>query len=167
MMARLAQAMAQRTRRERGLLASLVFLVLPLTLVFIVALPLIEQRDRARSAQAEARALYLWVQERDAEWQAKGPEANGLAADTSFRPEPVGIAGVEAALGRAGLAEAVRTLEDANDRKITLRLEGARFGDVARFLEWAGPDLGYRIARYRLTAEAAPGLIAAELELQP
>jgi type II secretory pathway component PulM len=167
-MARLAQAWSARPARERWLLASLLFFFLPLALVYLVALPLIEQRDAARAAQDDERALYLWVQARDAEWQAGLKRSRTApAVAPGIAAEPAGIAEVEAALDRAGLSPTVRTLENARDRQISLRLEDAPLSGVASFLEELGPVLGYRMARLRIAARPSPGLIAVDLDLEP
>ena len=131
--------------RERFLLFFLGMVVLPLGLWFLAAVPLMENRETAMERLIEERELEVWVKARDAEWRARSQTDRTAIA----RVEPVGLSGIDRALGEAGM------------RAAATRLENARAGgEVER-------DLGYDTESLRLVRTESSGLVRVELDLKP
>lgn len=95
MMDRLVGFLLGLSRRERWLLAVLALVVLPVGLIYGVALPLTEQRAAARDAVAEARATELWVADQAVTYATLRRDA-GEGRATAHATDPIGISGIEA-----------------------------------------------------------------------
>ncbi len=157
---RLVYLLAQRSDRERWLLAVLVAVVLPLALVFFAALPLRETRDEARRAHAEARAMLDWVS-----GQVRALPAEGAATPSpAAAAEPIGISALEQSLVQAGLRGLVADLSNRDDGGIDLAFDAVPFADLAGWLAAVDKDWGYAIAGFRIERDA-PGLVRASFEL--
>lgn len=162
-MERVAQAWDRMGMRERVLVSSLLLVCVPIALFFFVALPVTSAKAKAELQLDEAVSLQNWVSERHSEWSNTATHQLSAAGANT----PVGITGIETALEDSGLRPSVTTLENSQDGRIRLQLDGASFADFARFLESAGPELGYNIASLRITPGDIQGSIAARLDLQP
>lgn len=163
-MTRLAQALASLSGRERGLLAALVLVALPAGLWLGLAEPLLERRDRARAALAEARALDLRVRQ-----LADDLAALPALADAA-RIAPEGAGGIEARLQAAGLTEAdlgapVR-LTDAGEGALALGFEQVEFTALMAWVASVEAEAGYRLAGLRLHPLGQAGLVEASLRLE-
>lgn len=157
---RLVYLLAQRSDRERWLLAVLVGVVLPLALIYFAALPLREARDEARRAQAEAAALLDWVGD-----QVRAlPVASAAAPAPAAAAEAIGISALEQSLVQAGLRGQVADLSNRDDGGIDLAFDAVPFADLAAWLAATTPDWGYRVAAFRIERDA-PGLVRASFEL--
>jgi type II secretory pathway component PulM len=163
MIDRLATAWDQLQARERIAVASLVLVFIPVGLAFLVALPMLDTRENALRQRSEAASLYQWVLARDADWQSLA----ALGTVAASQVAPVGIAGIEKALTVSGLRDSVSSLENGQDGRVRVQLEGAPFAEFARFLERIAPELGYSIATLRISPATTAGNIVARLELQP
>ncbi|MGV6848429.1 MAG: type II secretion system protein GspM [Marinibacterium sp.] len=164
MMAKLASTLSRLSSRERLLLILLGLVAVPVALVFAVALPLIEHRDRARAALTDSRALLTWVAARDSQWQAQtANRATSAAAPLAA----ASLADLEAALLEAGLSRSVDTLENGHGDAVSIVLGSAQFVAVGAFLEQTETALGYDIARLRITAADTPGQVDVVLDLEP
>ncbi len=160
--ARITAALAERSPRERMLLAGMFGVALPLALWALVAEPLLAERGRAKDRLAEAVALEQWVHARDAEWRASGG-----AGDRGQAVAPAGIAALEQALDEAGLSPLVKTLENGRDGQLELSLDMVAFADLTVLLDRAESELGYFPAELILTAKEDPGQIAARITFAP
>lgn len=165
MSARLMQFLTGLSRRERLLLALLVFLALPVALLQGVALPLLARQEGARTAVAEAEALRLWISERQAEL-ALLPAPETATTDSPSRP-PAGLGALEAGLIDAGLRQALITLTNTSGASVSLRFDGVSFVQLMPWLDGLERDMGYQLASLRLTRTEAPGLVDAEIQLEP
>jgi len=160
--AALAHLLAGRSPRERGLLALLVLLALPVAFVGLVALPLIDARAAARADLETAQAENLWYRARQSQIAAlpvagePGPAAH---------PAPIGPGGIEGRLIDAGLRPAVRLLQNAPGGAVSIELGAVPFDALMAWLDQAAP-MGYAIGTLGLT-RAGPGLVDAALTLEP
>jgi type II secretory pathway component PulM len=161
MSARLIDFLARLAPRERGLVGVLVFAVLPAALCFGLLLPLQERRDAAEAALHEARALQAWVAA-----QAGQMARLGTPGQAGPRP-PVGLSALEQSLIGADLRRAVTGLADRGGGSIALRFEAVDFALLMGWLTAQDPGWGYDIASFRLERGAEPGIVAAELLLDP
>lgn len=153
--------LANLTAREKTLLALLLVFVLPLALWALVAVPLQENRDRAMGALAGAQADYVWVAEQVQSVTRAGADTDAPAT------QPVGIAGLEAALIESGLRPAVTALEATAEGGIALRIEDIAFNSLGRLLEEIEDTLGYTISDLRITPRGDDGQVDASLGLEP
>lgn len=159
----LSWTLAQLSDRERGLLALLVGLALPVAVVALVLVPLAEARDRAAARASETAALLDWV---SAQVRAL-PADPGETADTALPPAaPMAISAIEESLLNFALRDQVAQLANRADGGIDLALDDARFDLVAAWLDEMAPGWGYEIASFRIDA-ASPGLVDATLTLRP
>jgi type II secretory pathway component PulM len=149
--------------RERFLLILLGLVVLPLGLWFLAAVPLMDNRDTAIQRLIEERELEDWVNARDAEWRARGEPGR----ITTARVDPVGLSGIDRALGEAGMRAAATRLENASAGGVSIRLDGVDFVDFGRLLEMVERDLGYDTESLRLIRTERSGLVRVELDLTP
>lgn len=152
--------LAERTPRERGLLAVAAALV-PVALVFGLLLPLAERRAEAEARLSEAVALRDWVAARVAETTALD------AAGPPPSAPPSGPGAVEAGLVAAGLRDLVAGFETAPGGAIEIRFAEVDFQRLMLWLDTAHPGWGYRIAALRLDAAERSGTVAARLRLEP
>lgn len=159
---RLIDFLLPLSRRERGLIAALVFGILPLAVAFLVLLPLAERVPAARQAETDARTLYQWVQARVAEKQAlPAPSEAGSGM-------PIGSGGLEQSLIAVGLRPAVASLDVRDSGVIDLRFDAVRFVALADWLSASEPRWGYVLTRFRFDhLPETPGKVAAQLELTP
>lgn len=164
MSARLMQFLAGLSRRERLLLALLVFLALPLAAVQGIALPLLARQEAARAAVAEAEALRGWVRERQAEL-AQLPAAR---TDTTSNPSPspAGLGTLEASLIDAGLRQSLVTLMNPSGTSVSMRFDAVHFSRLMPWLEGLEREMGYRMASLRLSRTNMPDLVDAEIQLE-
>lgn len=161
MIDRLVDMLLRRSRRERWLLGLALALALPALAHALVIAPLQARHRAALAARAEAAALADWVVERAA-------EADRLATPDRRAPAaPIGIAGLEQSLRAAGLRAAATELGSLGDGRVELRFDAVPFTDLAGWLSGSDPVWGYDIAAFRFERGAEPGLVAAELTLQP
>ena len=165
MSARLMQFLAGLSRRERLLLALLAFLALPVALLQGVVLPLLARQDAARTAVAEAEALRGWISERQAEL-ALLPAPETATTDNPSRP-PAGLGALEAGLIDAGLRQSLVTLTNPSGASVSLRFDGVGFAQLMPWLDGLERGMGYRLASLRLTRTDAPGLVDADIQLEP
>ncbi|WP_164860868.1 type II secretion system protein GspM [Parasedimentitalea marina] len=68
------------SRRERLLVAALVFAVLPLGIFLTVLVPLHDHRLQAQATEAEAQALLVWVADQTVE--------KSICSSPTFLPHP-------------------------------------------------------------------------------
>jgi len=165
MSARLMQFLAGLSRRERLLLALLVFLALPLALLQGIALPLLARQEAARAAVVEAEALRGWISERQVEL-ALLPAPDTIASDSPTRA-PAGLGALEAGLIDAGLRQALVTLANPSGTSVSLRFDGVAFARLMPWLDGLESEMGYRLASLRLTRADTVGLVDAEIQLEP
>lgn len=158
----LAGAVDRLNSREKVLLAALVFFVLPLGLYFLVAVPLQDKRSQTREQLSLVQSEYRWVLARHEEWSAVDK-----LGQTPEQYDPVGLAGIEAALSQQDLRSRVRNLENTDAGGITLRLDPVAFTQVARFLEYLDQTSGYDIKSLGMTATESAGDVELTLDLIP
>lgn len=162
----LAPRLARRSARERFLLALLLGVALPAAFVFLVALPLLDQRDAARAQQTEAQALRAW-------YVARQPEIAGLpdSATTAVQAGagaavPVGLGGLEDRLIDAGLRAAVKLLANTQGDGISLVLADVRFEALMDWIDGVEAEAGYALSALRLERGTDGGLVDADLRLE-
>lgn len=158
-MMRLAQALMDRTPRERVALAVLALVALPAALWFGLGEPLLARREAAREALAQAQAERAWL-------AARLAEAAALPAPAAA-PPPAGLAALEQRLAAADLAGGGARLADAGGGAVALALEGAPFGRLMAWLDGIEAETGYRPTALTLTPAAEPGRVGAEIRLEP
>lgn len=162
MIATLARALSGRSPRERGLLALLVVLALPVAFVGMVVLPLIDAHAAARAELDTARAQRAWYQARQAEIALLPVPGAPQPVD---HPAPVGLGGIETRLIDAGLRPSVRLLQNAQGGAVSIELQAVPFDALMAWLDLVGQG-GYAVAALRLT-RAGPALVDAALSLEP
>ncbi len=160
MIAALARVLAQRSPRERLLLALLLLVALPVAFAALVMLPLRDALIAGRADLAEAQAARAWYAERQIEIAALPVAGVAPALAT-----PVGLGGIEARLIDAGLRDAVRLLAPAPGGGVSLGLDAAPFDVVMAWVEGIGAA-GYRLAALSLEG-AGDGDVTAEIGLEP
>jgi type II secretory pathway component PulM len=147
--------------RERWLIAVLLFVVLPLTILLAIIQPLTERRTALAAELEDARALRVWVSDRSA-------EASALRAlDTSAAAAPIGLAALERGLVDADLRKAVSDLSNRAEGGIALRLDRVLFVDFMGWLSTAERNWGYAINQMRVEDDPEPGFVSVELQLRP
>lgn len=154
-----------RAPRERLLLAVSVLLALPLALGFGWLLPLHEARQEAEAALEEARALNLWVRERQGEIMV-------LAAVAPDGPDgrggPVGASALEQSLRTARLRDWLSALETGGEGGIELSFDTVEFAPLMAWIETQETaGWGYRIDALRLERTERPAMVSARLVLAP
>jgi type II secretory pathway component PulM len=158
---RLAQALLDRTPRERAALAVLALVALPAALWLGLAEPLLARREAARTALAAAEDERAWLAARLAE---------AAALPAVDRTAPAGLAALDQRLTAADLGadspEGAR-LADAGGEAVTLRLDAAPFGRLMAWLDGIEAEAGYRVTTLTLTPAAEPGRVDADLRLEP
>jgi len=160
-MARMIDMLLQLSRRERGLLGLLGLVLLPALLWVWLIAPLLDNRSAITQQVNEARALQFWVAARAADQQQLGQLQGKQLAP------PIGISGLEQSLVAAQLRQQVARLGGQQDGSIELSFEAVEFALLASWMSQMDPGWGYDITVLRLQRRAAPGLVAAELTLQP
>lgn len=162
MSARLIELLLRLEPRERVLVGVLVLLVLPVALGVGVLWPLVEERRAAERELAEARALDIWVQERQVEMA-------GLSRPLikNENHEAVGISAVEQSLIARRLRKSLTELETGDSGEIVLRFDSVEFTDLMRWLDSEDPEWGYEINSLRMERTDRPAWIAARLTLTP
>jgi general secretion pathway protein M len=163
MIERLAGFLNGRAPRERGLLALLAGVVLPIAVILIWVLPQIAARAALNQQLSEAQDLQVWVAERVAEkvaLDAALPEviAGPLAA--------IGISGIEQSLIAAGLRDVVTRLANREGGGVDLGFEAVEFSALSDWLDRSTPIWGYKIDAFRLEATDRAGSVAASLLLE-
>jgi len=159
---RLIYALARLSDRERALLLVLGAVFVPLALVFFAVLPMMQARDAARDAAAEAEAVRNWVAD-----QVRLLPAEGQATGTpGVLAAPIGISAIEQSLLRAGLRDRVADLSNRSGGGVDLAFDAVEFQGLAAWLQDITPDWGYRIAAFRFEQGAGPGLVRASFELE-
>lgn len=166
MMDRLVGFLLGLSRRERWLLAVLTLVVLPVGLIYGVALPLTEQRAAARAAVAEARATELWVADQAVTYATLRRDA-GEGRVTTRATDPIGISGIEASLREADLRRAASELANSADGGITLRFDEVRFTVLAEWLGAQADTWGYELAGFTFERGKREDVVAADLRLVP
>lgn len=164
---RLAQALARLTRRERLLIAALVFVVLPAGLVFGLALPLQERRAAAQAELEAALAQRAWLDARRAEAAALPAADAGEAAAARDAAEPIGLSGLEASLNDAGLRDAVDRISGTGGDGVTLGFAAVRFTDLMPWLDTVEAEAVYTLDTLRLARGDDPATVSAEIVLEP
>lgn len=157
----LAYMLAQLSDRERLLLVVMALVALPLGVVFLVVLPMLEQRDAAQQQAREQAALLAWVSEQ----VTKMPIDAGPGANTENAATTIGISGIEDSLVAATLRDQVAQLVNRPDGGVDLSLDNAPFDRVADWLRQAQPDWGYHLSAFKFDL-ASPGLVNAVFELR-
>lgn len=164
MIARAAALLAQRTPRERLLLALLLGVVIPVGFVFLAVLPLLDQRTAARSALAEAEATQTWYLARQLEIAAL-PVAGDAPVEVAR--QAVGLGGIEDRLIDAGLRDSVTLLANVQGDSVSLTLANVPFGALMGWVEVIEAEAGYAVSALRLERGEDGGLVRAELRLEP
>ncbi|MCT8161669.1 type II secretion system protein M [Pseudoruegeria sp. SHC-113] len=156
-------ALAQRSPRERRLLALLVVVGIA-GLAFAILAPLREARLSAEARVLEERALQGWVQARTAEFSA-------LAAASPALPEaptaPIGTSGIEESLIAARLRNKVSRLSAEGDGRVSLAFDTVEFTRLMTWLSGVSARWGYQIEAFSLARTAPEGSVQAELSLAP
>ena len=147
--------------REKGLIAVLSLLVMPLGMWFLVAVPLKDARARAAAALAVAQADYIWVAEQDRLFSAASTRSK------ESEVTPVRIVGLEAELVARELRDRVITLEEDDGGEIRLQVRAAPFDDLGRFLEHVEQKLGYSLSEMRIAPGEDSGRVDATVGLTP
>jgi len=159
-MARLIDLLLSLNSRERGLLALLAITAI-LGLIFGGLLPLYEQRQSAKMAQREARALETWVVNRIAE---KSTLIRGIPDPPK---NPIGLSRIEQGLISARLRPQLSALTRKEGDELTLRFDQV---DFLRFVSWLSathPGWGYQFKSFRFEALEHSGEITAWITLRP
>ena len=113
----------------------------------------------------EAEALRGWISERQAEL-ALLPAPETATTDNPSRP-PAGLGALEAGLIDAGLRQSLVTLTNPSGASVSLRFDGVGFAQLMPWLDGLERGMGYRLASLRLTRTDAPGLVDADIQLEP
>ncbi len=164
MMERLVTFLLGRAPRERWLLALLVLLILPVTLIFLWLLPQMDARAAAEQNLRTAENLRLWVAERVAEKAA----LDAALPDTPTGPvAAIGISGIEQSLIAAGLRDAVTRLANRDSGGVELGFDVVEFRALSDWLETQTTAWGYQIDAFRFDATDTPGSVAATFLLEP
>ena len=147
--------------RERWLIAVLLFVVLPRTILLAIIQPLTERRAALATELEDTRALRVWVSDRSAEALAL------RALDTSEADAPIGLAALERGLVKADLRKAVSDLSNRPEGGIALRLDRVVFVDFMRWLSKAERNWGYAISQMRVEDDPEAGFVRVEMQLRP
>ncbi|WP_300548194.1 type II secretion system protein GspM [Roseovarius sp.] len=150
--------------RERLLLAMLALVVLPLGMIYGVALPLGDARAAARRDVAEARATELWVADQALIFASETAAMRNAGEGAKAGP-PIGISGIEASLVEAGLRQQASELANAADGGITMRFDAVRFTKLAEWLGTQEKSWGYTLAGFTFERGEREDVVAAELRL--
>lgn len=150
------------TRRERVLLALLLGLVVPVSVAFMVVLPLQDRRQAAEQAQLEALALQRWVSDQSAEMAVLA-----RAAPRQTIGAPIGSGGIEQGLIAAQLRRSVTVLDANGEDGVELQFDRVDFLKLAAWLRSAHPEWGYEIVAFRLEDTEEPGVVSTWLDLRP
>jgi general secretion pathway protein M len=162
---RLADLLADRSPRERGLLTLLIAVAIPAAVVGLGLVPLSERRIAAETALAEAVALNGWVAARAAEAVALVPSVEGAAA--AGPGAAIGVGALEEGLVTAGLRRSVTRLQTGGDGTIALEFDAVDFIGLMHWLDSpAGPPEA-QIDSLQILAAEAPGRVAVRLGLKP
>lgn len=162
MMHALVTQLLRLSGRERMLLAALVLALIGGAGAGVLW-PLAERRAAAEMRLTDVRAEAFWV-------SARADEARLLkAVDTPEPVPPMGLAGVQSSLERAGLIEAVTVLSARSGAAggIELRLDAVAFDRLIQWLTQVRPVWGYRLESFRIERSAQPGLVTAAFDLVP
>lgn len=150
--------------RERGLLAFLGVVVVPLAIAYGVVLPVLSARQEARQSLDSAQTLKRWV-------VAQADQNAALLAapvtPTSPAGPPLGVSGIEKSLVDAGLRGDVSRLANEADGGISLGFEAVRFSALTAWLVDVEPGWGYTLTAFTFTRTDTPDMVAAEFTLDP
>ncbi|WP_412552895.1 type II secretion system protein GspM [Shimia sp. MIT1388] len=150
------------TRRERGLLALLTGVVVPVTVIFAVVLPLQDRRQAAEQAQLEALALQRWVAD-----QSREMAVLSRVSPRETIGAPIGSGGIEQGLIAAQLRRSVTVLDADGEDGVEVQFDRVDFLKLAAWLRSAHPEWGYEIVAFRLEATEEPGVVSTWLDLRP
>lgn len=165
MTARLIQFLAGLTRRERILIALVLFIALPAGLVQAVALPLLARNEAARAAVAEAEALQDWLRARQAELALLPAASENPQAATNI--PPAGLSALEDSLTQAGLRQSLSLFTNPSGASVSLRFQSVGFTQLMPWLDDVERRMGYRVATLRLSRGDQANLVEAEIQLEP
>ncbi|MDQ2092214.1 type II secretion system protein GspM [Marimonas arenosa] len=154
--------LAERSGRERVLLALLTGLLLPLAVVLGLLVPLAEKRAAAEQALEEAQLLNAWVAARAAEAAKLAPVRE--EPDQTF--DPIGVSALEQGLKQARLWPYVARLEARSQGGIALDFEVVEFTDLMRWLEAAHPRWGYAFDTFRIEPRLESAMVKATIVLR-
>jgi len=160
----LGDMLLNRSPRERGLMAVMTFVALPLAVVFLILLPMQQNRADARIAVENSRALLKWTIERDRDFAALGPVQQ---ESTPQSVAAIGISGIEQSLVAADLRTAVSALTNQPGGRVELRFDTVEFGVLTDWLNAMEAEWGYELGAFTLTKLEEPGLVAADFLLEP
>lgn len=163
---RLAALIMRLSRRERWLLVAALLVVLPLGLVLGVVQPLGERRLATEARLSEAQAQRDWLRARQGELAAL-PVAAAVPAEQAAAVSPVGLGGIEARLTADGLRGHVVALAAPARGEVLIQFEEVGFGAVMRWIEAVEAEAGYALGALRLRRGDEPGVVNAELQLEP
>lgn len=161
-MINLTDALLSLSQRERWLVGLLFGGVLPLGIVFLILVPLWEQRQEAYRALNDAEGVLQWVQEQARHY----PAPAGQEQSTQDRPAP-GLSGLEASLVAAGLRDQVTALTNRRAGSVELRFDSVSFARLMPWLTQAETTSGYRLTGMTLDRTETDGRVAAALTLEP
>jgi len=158
---RLIDLLGRLSARERGLIAFLIAVVLPLALWLTWLGPLVQARADALAALQNARALDAWVSDRATE--------NALLRVTAPEKSPpaIGASGVEQRLISVDLRDALSGLSDLGDGRLSLRFDSVEFARLILWLSDSDPIWGYEISKFRFERTPVAGVVSADLTLTP
>ena len=157
-------ALAQRSPRERMLVAVLLGGIAPLAIAFGVLLPLHEMRNAAEARLSEAQTLNMWIADRASEAAALTP---GTTTSADGQYAPIGLSAIEQSLMSAGLRPAVSRLEASASGGIVMEFAPVAFVNVMQWLDARDPDWGYVITSARIEQGGGPSLVNVAITLAP
>lgn len=163
---RLSELLLALSGRERVLIALLAVIVLPLGMIYGVAIPLAERREAARATTAEARATELWVADQAvtfAELSRDVARVSGVSRAVSA----IGLSGIEASLRDVGLRKAASELSNTADGGVTLQFDSVRFTRLADWLTAQRDVWGYDLVGFTFERGPREDVISADLRLEP
>lgn len=161
MRARFIDFLVDLSGRERGLLALLFIVALPVGLYVGVLSPLKDRRDAAIVELNDSAALLQWV-------RARGEEGQRLKlVNQNASPPAIGVSGIERSLIAADLRSDVSDLARRGADEIELRFDAVPFVKLGEWLNAARLSWGYSIEEYQIERSFEPGLVAASFRLVP
>lgn len=150
--------------RERGLLAFLAVVVVPLAIAYGLVLPVLNARQEARQALDTAQTLRRWVAAQADQNAALLAAPAPVAAPAG---PPIGVSGIEESLIDAGLRDDVSRLANEADGGVSLGFEAVRFSALADWLVGVEPGWGYNLSAFTFTRADTPDTVSADFTLDP
>lgn len=150
--------------RERGLLAFLGVVVVPLAIAYGVVLPVLNARQEARQALDDAQTLHRWVA---AQADQNAALLSAPVKTTTPAGPPIGVSGIEESLVDAGLRDDVSRLANEADGGVSLGFEAVRFSALTAWLADVEPGWGYTLAAFTFSRADTPDTVSAEFTLDP